>query len=1112
VTLFSRITSKGAAPAAIALALSAIGLFSAASAPALAATGPVWRVDSASNTTVAPGSMFDYFVHVTNVGDAATTGPITLTITLPPGVTSVAESGNGSLGPFDMYSCTGVSGASVVTCTSSFSLPSAGSSTTALQVSVGPSASGTLTSTVEVSGGGATIQTQHDVTSITAAKPSFGIDSFDGLVDADAGGSPFTQAGGHPYAASTSIAFNTLTNANPLLGPLWPVEPVKDVAVDLPPGFVGNPTVAAQCTVGDLANALTPLDVRPLCSPASQLGTVIVTMNNATTPLKAIGPLPVFNLVPPPGVPARFGFNVLGTVVSLNAHLRSSGDYGLSVDVNNIPEGISVAANSLSFWGVPADPSHDAQRACPGQHAPGDLFPGPSCSAGIAAKAFLRNPTSCSAPAGSAVTDGLLTFLHIDSWEHPARFSPDDTPDLSDPNWKSSQFTTHLPPGVPQVGPHQLPTGCANVPFEPSITVQPTSHAADSPTGLDVDLTMPQEALEDPNAIAQADVRDSVVIQPVGTRVNPAAADGLTGCSAAQIGIHDSADPSCPDSAKIGTVEIISPLQKEPLTGSIYQARQDENPFGATLAFYTVAKGSGLIIKLAAEVRTDPDTGQVTTIFRNSPQLPFSHYRLHFDSGSRAPLITPSTCGTKTTHASFTPWSGGAAVESSDSFQIDEGPHGTPCANSEAERPFKPSFSAGTTNPLAGAFSPFVLKLSREDGTQELSSLETTLPPGLIGKLAGIPYCPEPALAAAAAATGAAERAAPACPPASQVGITDAAAGAGPDPFHIAGTAYLAGPYKGAPLSLAIVTPALAGPLDLGTVLVRAALYVDPTSAQIHVVSDPLPLKIVKGGDGFLLDLRSVTVQMNRPDFTLNPTSCDPMAVAGVVGGAGGAVANVSSRFQVGNCDKLAFKPKLSLSLKGGTRRTKFPALKAVLTYPKGSNANIAKAQVTLPHSAFLEQGHIKTVCTRPQLASHTCPAASIYGRATAVTPLLDKPLSGPVYLGVGFGHKLPDLVADLNGQIEVLLNGKVDTGKEDGLRNTFVTVPDAPVSKFTLELFGGKKGLIVNSENLCSPRAKTHAVADFTAQNGKVYDTNPVVKSSCRGKGKKKGKGKQGR
>jgi len=367
----------------------------------------------------------------------------------------------------------------------------------------------------------------------------------------------------------------------------------------------------------------------------------------------------------------------------------------------------------------------------------------------------------------------------------------------------------------------------------------------------------------------------------------------------------------------------------------------------------------------------------------------------------------------------------------------------------------------------------------------------------LTGKLAGIPACPDAALAAAARRPGKDEAASPSCPPASAVASVSVGAGVGPQPFYVAGTAYLAGPYRGAPLSLAIVTPAVAGPFDLGTVVVRAALRVDPRTAQVTVESDPIPTVL----EGIALEVRDIRVRTEKPDFTLNPTSCDPMAVGGEATSLLGAVAPLGDRFQVGECARLRFKPRLRLRLFGGPARGDYQRLRAIVEFPRrGPQANVARAAVTLPHSAFLAQEHIEGVCTRVQFAADACPPGSIYGRARAVTPLLDRPLAGPVYLRSS-DNTLPDLVAALRGPpeqpIEIELVGRTDS-VEGALRNTFDTVPDAPVTKFTLELFGGKRGLIVNSRDLCGERRRQRATVRLDGHNGKKHDFRPVVRHSC--------------
>jgi hypothetical protein len=505
---------------------------------------------------------------------------------------------------------------------------------------------------------------------------------------------------------------------------------------------------------------------------------------------------------------------------------------------------------------------------------------------------------------------------------------------------------------------------------------------------------------------------------PAGLAVNPSSANGLGACSEAQIAIGLDQPNSCPDSSKLGTVQIDTPVLEEPVPGAIYLAEQSKNPFGSLIALYIAAKlPNGQEVKMAGKAEPDPSTGQIATTFANNPQLPFEDLHVNLFGGARASLRTPLSCGSYTTTTRLTPWSAPevADAEPSDAFQVTQGAGGGACVASDTQAPHKPSFTAGTVDPTAGIYTPFVLKLARADGSQPIKGIETTLPKGLIGKLAGIPYCPEAALAAAAAKSGKAEQASSSCPAASQVGEVSVAAGAGPAPLHVGANAYLAGPYKGAPLSLAILTPAVAGPFDLGVVVTRVALSVDPASAQIKAVSDPIPTIL----QGIPLDVRTVALEIARPNFTLNPTSCDPMAITGSALSLYDQIAPLQNPFQVGDCARLAFKPSLAIRLKGGTKRDDNPALSATLTYPKGAYANIATAAVALPRSEFLDQSHIGTVCTRVQYAVEQCPPKSVYGFAKATTPLLDQPLEGPVYLRSS-SNPLPDLVMALRGQIDV--------------------------------------------------------------------------------------------
>jgi hypothetical protein len=626
--------------------------------------------------------------------------------------------------------------------------------------------------------------------------------------------------------------------------------------------------------------------------------------------------------------------------------------------------------------------------------------------------------------------------------------------------------------------------------------------------------------------LSSAHLKDTTVTLPQGLVINPSVANGLAACDEAQIGFVGTGFPapnpihftktsqSCPAASKIGTVSVTTPLLDHKTTGALYIAKPFENPFGSFMALYLVVEDeqTGIVAKLAGKVSPDPQTGQLTTSFENNPQLPLEDIELSLFGGPKAALKTPLACATYTTNTTLVPWSTpeGQTEHPTDAFQtsVAAGGNGA-CPTSEAGAPVKTSFDAGTISPAAGSYSPFVLKIARQDGTQRIKQIDTTLPKGLTGKLAGIPYCPEAAIAQAksreAPGKGVLEQGNPSCPAASEVGTVTVGAGAGVTPYYTTGHAYLAGPYEGAQLSIVIITPAVAGPFDLGAVLVRTPLYVNSETAQIHAVSDPLPQII----EGVPLDIRSISLRLERPDFTLNPTSCEPTQVAGSMVPALGSPAALSSPFQVGGCRALKFAPKFNFSLKGPTRRGGFPAFKAVLNYPQGSNyANTAYAQVTLPHSEFVEQAHFQTICTRVQFAANACPARSVYGKAKAITPLLDKPLEGNVYLRSS-SHKLPDLVIALRGQVDVDLAGKVDTGKNGGIRTTFEAAPDAPVKQVILQMQGGKKGLFVNSENLC--RKEQRAISELIAQNGKLSEAQPLIKNDCKGKAKAKKKAGKG-
>jgi hypothetical protein len=513
---------------------------------------------------------------------------------------------------------------------------------------------------------------------------------------------------------------------------------------------------------------------------------------------------------------------------------------------------------------------------------------------------------------------------------------------------------------------------------------------------------------------------------------------------------------------------------------------------------------TGTLVKLAGKVEPDPQSGRLTATFEQTPQLPFEILRLHLSGAGRPPLTTPLTCGTKTVTSELTSWSApeGADADPAASFPIDHGAAGSACVGAEAQAPDAPAFAAGTASTQADTYSPLVLHVQREDGSQRFSSLDVTLPKGLSGKLAGIPYCSEAEIAAAQASTGAQETRDPSCPAASRIGTVTVASGSGPTPFVAHGTAYLAGPFKGAPISIVTVTPALAGPFDLGTAVDRVASYIDPETTQIRSVTETIPQIL----DGVPLDVREITIDLDRPDLMRTPTHCGPMPFSGSVGSPAGSSASFTQPFQVEGCRGLSFKPRISLRLKGGTTRGKDPALRVSLSWPKGAHANLAKITVGLPHSEFVEQAHIKTICTRVQFAAgggdgEECPEGSVYGHAEVRTALLEKPLSGPVFQRSS-DHALPDLAIALRGQIDLAEDGVISSDARGGIRSSFSVVPDADFSSFKLWMYGGKKSLFVNSENLC--RKPQRADVRMVGQNGKVLAMHPRIANDCGRHGKK--------
>jgi uncharacterized repeat protein (TIGR01451 family) len=1010
-----------------------------------------------SNTTVPAGGSLTYVVRVANIGNTGADGSaVTFAGTFPSGLTPMdVSASNGS------YTCGAA--AQVVTCSLNDPVYLGPTSYQLIEITAGvdPTATGVLTASFHIEGGGAAPGDTVDPVRISSVEPGFGIDAFDGLL-LDANGNAVSQAGAHPSLLTTSIDFNTHTDPDPIVGPNRPIEDVRDVAVDLPPGLVGGVVGVSACTALELAYGDVTTDPRPLCPATSQVGIATVRTN-----VGSLVALPVFNMVPPPDVPARFGLNIYGSVVVLDAVVvRAGSGYRVRVRASNIVQGLAINGTTFTFWGVPSDASHDAERACPGQSYPS--AGGPTCTSGATPKTFFRNPTSC--------TDhGIPTTATVDSWQHPGVF-------------ESATFLSHQPPGYPYApqdwGPEVGVEGCESVPFAPDLLAQPVAGAkAGAPAAFAFDLTMPQS--DAPRSIGQSDLRKAVVTLPQGVRVNPSSADGLGACSSAQIALDTTDPPSCPDSSKVGSVTIDTPLLDVPVTGNVYLATPFDNPFNSLVAVYIVASAKGVVVKLPGRVSLSQDTGQISTTFDDNPQLPFSRLHVEFFGGARAALVMPRRCGTYVTHAELTGWNG-RTVASDSSFTLTENARGQACPST-----FSPNFSASTESNTAGSTSSFLMRFSRSDEDQSFRDLTVHLPEGLTGRIANADLC------------GDAQVGADRCPANSKIGDVTVGAGAGPYPFFIqSGKAYLTGPYKGAPFGVAIVVPAVAGPFDLGKVTVRSALFVDKHDATVRIVSDPFPTIL----QGIPLDVRDVRVDVDKPDFILNPTSCAEKSIAGTLTSTEGIRASVSERFQAAECASLGFKPRMVMRVggRGHTRSGRSSAFTTRLTMPQRNQANLRFVRVTLPRTINARLNTINDACTRAQFESDIANCAHAKaGTAVASTPLLRDPLKGSVFF-VKNGHAIPDLFVALRGQVDFDLIGTISIVNNTLLRTTFATAPDVPIRSFTLRLLGGTHTASIGATtNLCSKSSrKQKAQVDYIAQNGKVRQVAQALQVGGCGRG----------
>ena len=891
------------------------------------------------------------------------------------------------------------------------------------------------------------------------AQAVFGLNNFEFVVEDENGPTP-AQAGSHPFAVTNSFGFNYAGTGIDALPDAQP----RNIEVELPPGFAGNPSAVPTCSHTDFLHLTDTGD--PSCPNATAVGVIHAEI---LSPGPSAAPRAVFNLEHPPGAAAEIGFVVVSELVTIDFYVKQSPPYNVIAKITNTPQAAKIFGSKLTIWGNPANPMHDAER--------GNCILGSSseCPAEIEEVPFVTLPRACTGP--------LFTTYSALSWQgdedHGSSLAPLET------------------------------NGCSALGFAPEIEAQPSTTAAESSSGLDFEIKVDDPELTEPSGTADSDIKAINLTFPAGVTVNPSAGEGQAACTATQLAAETLSSQGCPEASKLGTVEVETPLLKgEVLGGSVYLADQNDNPFGSLLALYVVIKDPdlGVLVRQPIEVKPDPATGQLSSTVDNLPQLPFSSFRLHFRTGPRAPLVTPSTCGSYATEATLIPWASGVApVKSSSSFKID--------SNCRPPLPLGPAFTAGTRSNAASSYSPFDLRVVRADGEPELTRFSASLPNGLVGKLAGVSECSAGGIAAARVKTGRQELASPSCPASALIGHIDAGAGVGSALTYVPGALYLAGPYLGDPLSAVAIVPAIAGPLDVGNVVVRVPLTLDPATAQVKIdgaASEPFPRILA----GIPLRLRDLRVSTDRPNFMINASGCEMKAVEAQIFGSAAAAFSTSSPYRASGCSSLGFNPKLSLSLTGQMKRAGHPKLHSELSYPYPSGpgySNIGEAVVTLPAGVQIDNAHINNPCTRVQFSAQACPPKSILGSAKATSPLLDKPLEGSVYFRSNGGeHLLPDIVADLKGQVEIVLVGHVDAVKTGNgtsrLRTTFENVPDAPVTKFSLDLYGGKRGLLTNNRDLCKSTQKTGLF--LLGQNNKLRESTPKLKTSCKsGKGKHRGK-----
>jgi hypothetical protein len=1083
---------KRSIPLLLAVLLSALGVVAS---PA-SAEEPWWHLTSGARPSYLPPAREEggkevpgkgqIVVTAMNLGDATANGeagtggvPITIADHLPAGLTATAIEGT----PGDKG--VGVNGLKCslakLTCTDEGSLPPYGLIEVHIYVNVEEEAKTGELNEASVSGGGAQgVKVKRPIT-VSAASVPFGVEDYE-LTSEEEGGAPGTQAGSHPFQLTTSFTLNQSAggfNSEDGLYEAIPVALAKDLNFKLPVGLIGNPHPFAQCTLAQFGHR-----PNPTCSPQTVLGVAEVAVNEPGILGMFKRTEPLFNLEPTVGEPARFGFlPTKETPVFLDTSIRTGEDYGVTVSVYNITQKVGFFSSTVTVWGVPGDPRHDSARGLNCLVATEEAKEAP-CQPleENAPPPFLTLPTSC--------TGSLHTSMEADSWLEPGVFSP-----------RAGE-------------PMPAQDGCDRLPFNPEVRLTPDGQAGSTPTGLTVDVHVPQEEALSAEGLAPSDVKNIVVALPEGVVLNPSASDGLQACTEEQVDLSSDTEATCPNASKIANVTIRTPLLPNPIKGYVYLASPQnfaglpQNPFSSLVALYLVARDpvSGVLVKLPGSVSLTA-SGQILSTFANNPQLPFEDAELEFFGGERAPLATPAQCGPYTTTASFEPWSAESSDEaaltipSSSTFDVTSGPNGSPCRN---PLPFDPTLESGTTNINAGGFTPLTTTLSREDGQQPIQSVQLHYPAGVSGLLSGVKLCGE-----AQANEGT-------CGPESEIGETIVSVGVGSDPFTVTGgRVYITGPYRGAPFGLSIVNPAKAGPFDLQEgrpVVVRAKIEVDPYTAALTITTDPpgSPHAIPTIVEGIPLQIQHVNVVVNRSGFTFNPTNCKAQTITGAIYSSEGASSPVSDPFQVTNCGSLKFAPKFAVSTAAKTSRAGGASLHVELSYPnkaegafdgpEGAYTNIARVKVELPKALPSRLTTLQKACASAQFEANPagCPPASIVGHAKAITPLLPVPLEGPAYFVSHGGEAFPSLIVVLQGDgVTVDLVGSTFINKAGITSSTFKTVPDAPVGSFELTLPQGQFSALAANGNLC--KDKLAMPTEFVAQNGaEIHQTTKISVTGC--------------